>query len=674
MDNLNLYQNTFAPNSSSSTNFYTQKNFHPRQEASLSNNNNYDNNLNQENSINNNQGMGTVSSNKRTFKNNINEYSPSSQGDRRKNKMLKLVKNSLVQRVKNNVLLKEINHAYNEMGRFSTEGDLASSKMMENELNELQHEVIMTNLYPITKYGRIGYKERFYDSFNSSKSKYNSAFKNNMNNERFFEMNKTNKSTRIRNNNNNNNIIDEENNVEEEENINRRNFDDKKGMNQPLNDLNNNGNINNIKNSNVYQDPINNPENQNEKANNNLISSKSNNKINEYQEPNNIEDNNKLNNIQNNEPNEIINNIGSINDNNNIQNNKRTKPQNNQNENYENNNYRDYEERNISYEYEDGMYYYPEELDEVYEESEFNDNNKKQSKISKILEKTRKYFNNGTNPNYNNQEYPYNISPQNNLNNKNLNSYPQLDPNRQNKGNIPSNLESQNISNSQTFNPSQNMYPGNPNDKNPNYPNTLYQNNLGNFYPSNYPNINNNQPEIIGNNANPNYNLYPQNQMNIPGSLNKLNYPNYPQNNQYQGVPQFNNKNPLKNKPRPKSVKNIKPNRNYPYSQYDLYNTEYPQRPNLYFGEPLAAINNKFRTKPLMRRNSPANIPYSKGSIGKCFACDVDCGISRSGNSPNNYDPYMASLRKPRLDVTFFDAEKFGFYQYSSPNLIPENN
>ena len=46
MDNLNLYQNTFAPNSSSSTNFYTQKNFHPRQEASLSNNNNYDNNLN----------------------------------------------------------------------------------------------------------------------------------------------------------------------------------------------------------------------------------------------------------------------------------------------------------------------------------------------------------------------------------------------------------------------------------------------------------------------------------------------------------------------------------------------------------------------------------------------------------------------------------------------------
>ena len=69
------------------------------------------------------------------------------------------------------------------------------------------------------------------------------------------------------------------------------------------------------------------------------------------------------------------------------------------------------------------------------------------------------------------------------------------------------------------------------------------------------------------------------------------------------------------------------------------------------------------------------NIPYAKGSKGKCFACDVDCGIGVSGNSPNNYDPYMASLKKPRFDVTFYNAEKFGYYQYSqSPNLIQENN
>jgi len=403
--------------------------------------------------------------------------------------------------------------------------------------------------------------------------------------------------------------------------------------------------------------------------------SKNDNNINEYQEQN-IKDNNKLNNIQNNERIEIINNIKSINDNNNIQSNKRTNLQINPNENYENNYYRDYEGRNNSYEYEEGMYYNPDELEEVYEESEFNDN-KKQSKISKILEKTRNYFNINTNPNYNNQKYPYNnFPPQNNLNNINSNSYPQFDPNKQNNGYNTSNLENQNSPNSQTFNPSQNMYPGNQNNKNQNYPNTLYQNIPQNLNPPYYPNPNNNnnQPDINQNNINPEYNPYPENSDNFPRHLNKLNYPNYPKNNQYQSIPQFNNKNPLKNKPRPKSVKNIKPNMNYPYPQYDSYNTEYPQRPNLYFGEPLAVINAKFRTKPRMRKNSPANILYGKGSIGKCFACDVDCGIARSGNSPNNYDPYMASLRKPRLDVTFFDAEKFGYYQYSSPILIPENN
>ena len=77
MDNLNLYQNTFAPNSSSSTNFYTQKNFHPRQESPMSPNNVYNNNINQENqNNNNNEEMEAVTSRQRTFKNNINEYSP----------------------------------------------------------------------------------------------------------------------------------------------------------------------------------------------------------------------------------------------------------------------------------------------------------------------------------------------------------------------------------------------------------------------------------------------------------------------------------------------------------------------------------------------------------------------------------------------------------------------
>lgn len=90
--------------------------------------------------------------------------------------MMNMIKNSLINRVKNNVLLKEINNAYDEMGRFTTEGDLASAKMMENELNDLQAEVIITNLYPVTKYGRTFYNENFYGS-NLNINKYNTTSK-----------------------------------------------------------------------------------------------------------------------------------------------------------------------------------------------------------------------------------------------------------------------------------------------------------------------------------------------------------------------------------------------------------------------------------------------------------------------------------------------------------------
>jgi hypothetical protein len=369
----------------------------------------------------------------------------------------------------------------------------------------------------------------------------------------------------------------------------------------------------------------------------------------------------------------------------NILRNEQTKKQinKNENENYENNNYNDYEDRNIPYEYEDGMYYNQDELDEVYEEYEFDENYgkiPKKSKIAQILEQTRNLVNEGTNPinnneNYYSQVYPYNIPPQNNINNSNPNTFPQISPEQQNMENINPNQKEPNYPNFQTFNPSQNKNQNIPNDQNKSpYPNTLYQNNPQYPYPSYPPNINQ------ADNQNPENYPYPENYKNIPGPINNLNYPNYPENNNINKYPpnnQYYNP-PLKNKPRPKSVKHIKPNQNlnYPYpNDYNLGSTEYPQRPILNFGESLTSINNKFRTKFPMRNKSPANIPYAKGSKGKCFACDVDCGIGVSGNSPNNYDPYMASLKKPRFDVTFYNAEKFGYYQYSqSPNLIQENN
>ena len=168
----------------------------------------------------------------------------------------------------------------------------------------------------------------------------------------------------------------------------------------------------------------------------------------------------------------------------------------------------------------------------------------------------------------------------------------------------------------------------------------------------------------------PQKNPYLEKSQNIPEPLNNnINYPNYPENKDNNNNPQFNTY-PKRNKPRPKSVNKLKVYSNYPY-----YNTEYPQRPLLNFGPSLAYLDNKFRTKPKKRIRSPVKIPYSKGSKASCFACDIDCGISRSGNSPNNFDPYKASLRKPRYDVTYYDGEKYGYYQYSSSqNLIPENN
>jgi len=692
MDNLNLYQNTFAPNSSSSTNFYTQKNFHPRQESPISPNNDHNNNINQENlNNNNNEEMETVTSRQRTFKNNINEYSPSSNDGRRKNKMIHMIKNSLVQRVKNNVFLKEINNAYNEMGRFTTEGDLASAKMMENELNNLQSEVIMTNLYPVTKFGKSYFNENLYNSTNFSRSKYNTTSKKNKNNKGIYEIDKTTNSIRIRSGNN---IINEENNIEEEENnMNQENnneFDNNNNVNKDNLNNNNNTEINNIENNNMNNDNNMNDNEMEEEIDNKdnneneLSNSQNNNQTNQQKEPN-PQKNNELNNIQNNNPMQIIIREKTIKENN-INRNKKTIKDRNKNdfENNEDNNYNDFEESNVPYGYENGMYYDQDELEEVYEEYEFDENNRKipkKSKIAQILEQTRNMVNDGTNPindnqNYYSQIYPYNISPQNN-NNIYPSTSPQINSWEQNNTNINPNPEDQNYQNSQTFNPSQNKNPENPNEQNKNYPypNTLYQNqnNPQNSY-SSYPQ-NSFQPD----NQNPEYNPSPEKERNIPGPINKLNYPNYPENNnisKYPYNPQNNNL-PLKNKPRSKSSKNIKPNQNYPNPYpygYDLNNVEYPQRPILNFGESLASINNKFRTKPQMRKKSPANIPYSKGSKGKCFACDVECGIGVSGNSPNNYDPYMASLRKPRFDVTFYDAEKFGYYQYSSPNLIQENN
>ena len=88
------------------------------------------------------------------------------------------------------------------------------------------------------------------------------------------------------------------------------------------------------------------------------------------------------------------------------------------------------------------------------------------------------------------------------------------------------------------------------------------------------------------------------------------------------------------------------------------------------FGESFGRSHSRSHTKS--RKQSPVDIPYSYPTGGRCFACDVDCSISRSGNSPNKYVPYYGPLKKERKHITEYDGEKYGYYQYKS--RIPESN
>ena len=117
---------------------------------------------------------------------------------------------------------------------------------------------------------------------------------------------------------------------------------------------------------------------------------------------------------------------------------------------------------------------------------------------------------------------------------------------------------------------------------------------------------------------------------------------------------------------RPLSTRGPNPRPNNPIYGYPRrYRDEQRGRGrDITFGDSLGRSHS--RSNPSSRKQSPADIPFSYPTGGRCFACDVDCSISRSGNSPNKYVPYFASLKKERKAVTDYDAEKYGYYQYSS--------
>ena len=95
---------------------------------------------------------------------------------------------------------------------------------------------------------------------------------------------------------------------------------------------------------------------------------------------------------------------------------------------------------------------------------------------------------------------------------------------------------------------------------------------------------------------------------------------------------------------------------------------EYPRMYRAGFGSSLSRSGSQSmsRSKSKSKSKSPANILFSYPTRQRCFACDVNCSISRSGNSPNKYVPYLASYKEERKAITFYDGDKYGYYQYHS--------
>ena len=70
---------------------------------------------------------------------------------KKKDKILKMIKNSHIEKLKNSIFLKEINNAYYEMVRLSQMGDIAESKEMERTLLNLHASVIQDNIDAFSK-------------------------------------------------------------------------------------------------------------------------------------------------------------------------------------------------------------------------------------------------------------------------------------------------------------------------------------------------------------------------------------------------------------------------------------------------------------------------------------------------------------------------------------------
>ena len=654
--------------------------------------------------------------------------------ERKMNKMMKMIKNAHIEKIKNFIYLKEINHAYDEMIRLKQEGDLAASKDMERELNKLTETVVQLNLdaFAKTQFAKSHANSFFGNSSSSSKYKggkniYKTAREKKV--KSIFDSTTTKTKIRKRNfrknNGDNDNyeemIEEEEEEEEEEEKTKNRNKNKKKSQedergNNAGNQKSNQGNYNNQNNNSNYN-------------NNTFEKSQNQNSYKDYPNQDYANSNYNLNDPN---PNNMV--------------------------------YGEQYQRGIAYQ--DNIMRGNQNLrsrgnpgaqpniiqnfkSNLYQQSNANQkqdgNNKNNSLIpSFFVAQNQSGNNNNISHNNRTQEQQFttdkdartdnsppgtlNVDEEGNIiNNKKegkdilsntLLAETILLPNQSNNQTL---IQKQNIEQTDLFKTSEQYIPfiqKLPESENPNDPNQsqgvgtytgsnergnpLYPNNGQKIFPPNSQNPNLERQEYPGyqkslsfqqNAQNPrliNPNIqrdpyYYPNQVgegtNPPG-IQYIN-PNLPHNQRYPrkinpntGLPYDRQGRPYQPQPqysdnssanlRDKKDRNRRPKSTNRPLMYDRnYNVPNDSIPLYKFRDRFRASmsRSKSRSNSKNRTKSPADIPFSYSTQGKCFACNVDCNISKSGNSSNNFVPYMASFKKKRIDETYYDGDKYGYYQ-----------
>ena len=154
------------------TNYITQKNYYTKK-SSQEQDPNYESDefitFKKSNSLNNSNNNITATFYKKS-KNSNEEIKDEDFyiNEKRKKKVLNMIKNAHIEKIKNFIYLKEINFAYDQMQKHINEGDLASAKEMERYLNSIQMDIINHNIDNFSKTKLARSHATFGQSFNNN--------------------------------------------------------------------------------------------------------------------------------------------------------------------------------------------------------------------------------------------------------------------------------------------------------------------------------------------------------------------------------------------------------------------------------------------------------------------------------------------------------------------------